>query len=142
VSDNMRMLLRRLRRRNNQKGFTLIELLVVISILGILAAVVTMSMVGVTKLAQQRAADAESRTVQSAIDTMANEQLVPPGAVCPSPAPNTANMTIFPVPSPTAYTTPNGASVPLSPRYLRQGGTHGTYTCDPNGVVTQTGYNP
>jgi prepilin-type N-terminal cleavage/methylation domain-containing protein len=81
--------------RNNQRGFTLIELLVVISILGILAAVVTMSMVGVTKLAQQRAADAEKATVQAAVDAMVNEQLVPSDQVCVG-SPTTNDMTKFP----------------------------------------------
>lgn len=142
MSSTPQKLLRRFP-TNNQRGFTLIELLVVISILGILAAVVTMSMVGVTKLAQNRAADAEKATVQAALDTMANEQLAPPGSICPSPAPNTNNMANFPVPAPSVQPSPPaGASVPLFPRYLRQDKTHGTYTCDPNGVITQTGYSP
>ncbi|MBO0838489.1 MAG: prepilin-type N-terminal cleavage/methylation domain-containing protein [Actinobacteria bacterium] len=55
--------------RNNQQGFTLIELLVVVSILGILAAVVTTSLVGIRALAQQRAQAAELSTVQAAFDT-------------------------------------------------------------------------
>lgn len=54
---------------NNQQGFTLIELLVVVSILGILAAVVTLSLVGVQNLAQQRAKASELSTVQAAFDT-------------------------------------------------------------------------
>jgi prepilin-type N-terminal cleavage/methylation domain-containing protein len=126
--------------RNNQRGFTLIELLVVISILGILAAVVTMSMVGVTKLAQQRAADAEKATVQAAIDTMANEQLVPADAVCVG-SPTTSNMKQFPssdVPS----DAPAGHATALAPRYLRSETTHGTYSCDNTGKVTQVDYKP
>ncbi len=144
MSTNVRKLLERLRRRNNQKGFTLIELLVVISILGILAAVVTMSMVGVTKLAQTRAADAERTTVQAAIDTMANEQLVPPGAVCTGAATTTAtnDMQNFPTGTAAPASSPAGASVQLYPRYLRQQNTHGTYTCNANGEVTQVAYNP
>ena len=59
LGQHVRTRLQKLRKKNNQKGFTLIELLVVVSILGILAAVVTMSMVGVTKLAQNRAAATE-----------------------------------------------------------------------------------
>lgn len=139
--------LRRLRsrRRNNQKGFTLIELLVVISILGILAAVVTMSMVGVTQLAQRRAADAESKTVQLALDTMANEQQVPEASICNAAAPTTNDMTIFPSSASSAgigpTDPPKGSSVSLFPRYLRQNKTYGSYTCN-GGVVTQTGYSP
>lgn len=142
MSSTPQKLLRRFP-TNNQRGFTLIELLVVISILGILAAVVTMSMVGVTKLAQDRAKDAEKATVQAALDTMANEQLVPPDKICSPPPPSTNEMANFPVPAPSVQpATPAGASVPLYPRYLRQDHTHGTYTCDPNGVVKQTGYTP
>lgn len=137
-----RKLLRRVS-KNNQKGFTLIELLVVISILGILAAVVTMSMVGVTKLAQTRAADTEKSTVQAALDTMANEQLVTPGSVCTGTITSTptADMTAFPATG-TAGAGPAGNSVALYPRYLRQQRTHGTYTCNGDGVVNQAGYTP
>ena len=84
--------LRSLRKRlpkNNQKGFTLIELLVVISILGILAAVVTMSLVGITKVAQTRAGDTETKTVQVAMDTMLADMGVDASAACTG-APTTA----------------------------------------------------
>jgi type IV pilus assembly protein PilA len=131
--------------RNNQRGFTLIELLVVISILGILAAVVTMSMVGVTRLAQQRAADAEKATVQAAVDAMANEQLVPADKVCTGAVVTTATNDMNAFPSGTqapASNAPQGESVRLFPRYLRSDKTHGTYTCDASGVVSQAAYNP
>ena len=140
MRTNVRKLLSRVRRKNNQKGFTLIELLVVISILGILAAVVTMSMVGVTRLAQDRAAEAERNTVQSAMDAMASEQLVPDGQVCVGGATNTAgtsDMTTFPGAAIGTDTIPTGRPVALSPRYLRGPSTHGKYFCDANGVVTQ-----
>lgn len=146
VNDRLRKLRQRLP-RNNQRGFTLIELLVVISILGILAAVVTMSMVGVTKLAQDRAGATEKSTVQAALDTMANEQLVPPDQICPSLA-ATSDMSTFPTnatPAPASSPSPppaTGHSVALYPRYLRQQITHGSYTCSADGVVTQTAYNP
>jgi len=144
VNQRYRELLRKLR-KNDQRGFTLIELLVVISILGILAAVVTMSMVGVTQLAQHRAADAEKQVVQLAMDTMANEQQVPVGQICPSPPPaSTQNMTTFPSSTSSAGLTdnPTGQSVSLYPRYLRQQKTYGEYYCDPDGTVHQTGYSP
>ena len=141
--------LRRLRnlRRNNQKGFTLIELLVVISILGNLAAVVTMSMVGVTQLAQRRAASAELKTVQLAVDTMANEQQVPEDQICThnAPADTTNKMRLFPSSDASdgikPIDPPLGHAVALFPRYLRQDTTYGSYTCS-GGVVTQTGYSP
>jgi prepilin-type N-terminal cleavage/methylation domain-containing protein len=59
--------------RNNQKGFTLIELLVVVSILGILAAVVTMSLVGIEGKAKETARTTELATVQAAFDTDVHE---------------------------------------------------------------------
>lgn len=133
VTTKIRQLLPKLP-RNNQKGFTLIEMLVVISILGILAAVVTMSMIGVTNLAQTRADSAELKTVQVALDTMANEQQVPASSVCANPSLQTNDMSQFPVPTvnPAA-----NSPAPLFPRYLRNQTTHRQYSCDATGVVTQ-----
>jgi len=136
--------------KNNQHGFTLIELLVVISILGILAAVVTMSMVGITKVAQDRAGATEKQTVQVAMDTMLADQGVPAGSECgitgqnPAPAGGTSDMSTFPT-----NTTVGSAGTPhipvaLYPTYLRQKSTHGVYQCTPssNGSVFQAQYNP
>ena len=120
--------------RNNQKGFTLIEMLVVISILGILAAVVTMSMIGVTNLAQTRADSAELKTVQVALDTMANEQQVSASSVCANPSLQTSDMSQFPV---STVSPPANSPAPLFPRYLRNQTTHRQYSCDATGVVTQ-----
>ena len=94
-----RSLRRRLPRNNNQRGFTLIEMLVVISILGILAAVVTMSMVGITNTAKDRAQKAELQTVQVALDTMAADKGMTTGAIsCDGDAADvgTQNMKAFP----------------------------------------------
>ena len=118
--------------KNNQRGFTLIEMLVVISILGILAAVVTMSLVGVTQSAQTHANATELKTVQVALDTMASQQQLNPSQVCPNNAP-TNDMTTFPVPMP--QTTPPGVPVPLYPTYIHQKQTSQTYTCDASGIV-------
>ena len=121
------------KRRRDQRGFTLIEMLVVISILGILAAIVTMSMVGVTNLARTRAQQAELQTIQVAVDTMANEQNLPATAVCPdgpSSGSATHDMGIFPT-----VTASNGV-VPLYPKYLRiETTTTQAYYCDSNGTV-------
>jgi prepilin-type N-terminal cleavage/methylation domain-containing protein len=138
----MRKLLVELRkRRGNQNGFTLIEMLVVISILGILAAIVTMSMVGVTSLAHQRALDSERQTIQVALDTMASENNVPADEVCPSPNPApTDNMAAFPTSDPSQGTPPSGHAEPLYPRYIRSNQTtQQSYSCDSNGNVVGTG---
>ncbi len=148
--EKVRKLVRRLP-KNNQHGFTLIELLVVISILGILAAVVTMSMVGITKVAQDNAARTELQTVQIAMDTMLADQGVPSGHECDgatgtnvgSDAQNTAlttatDMSTFP--SGTAWTgTGLHQPVALYPHYLRQQKTHGHYHVVVSGTDCQSG---
>jgi prepilin-type N-terminal cleavage/methylation domain-containing protein len=60
-----------------QGGFTLIEVLVVMTILGILAAIVAISLLGVTANARTKAKDTEKATVQAAWDAMLNDQQVP-----------------------------------------------------------------
>jgi len=60
--------LENLRGKKGQQGFTLIELLVVVTILGILAAIVTLSLVGLTTNATNQACNQEYRTVQSGMD--------------------------------------------------------------------------
>ena len=57
-----------LKGRKGQQGFTLIELLVVVTILGILAAIVTLSLVGLTTTANLNSCQQEYKTVQTAFD--------------------------------------------------------------------------
>jgi len=67
---------RNARGRKGQQGFTLIELLVVVTILGILAGIVTLSLVGLTTNANVQSCNTEYKTVQAAIDAaMANNNL-------------------------------------------------------------------
>ena len=132
--------------KNNQKGFTLIELLVVISILGILAAVVTMSLVGITRVATDRAASTEANTVQVAYDTMLADMRVDSQSACgsaPTAAPGTNNMTSFPsttvwTADPTSGAGGNfGTPVQLYPHYLREMATHGRYYRTGTGAIAQ-----
>lgn len=135
------MILRALKRiHKDQKGFTLIEVLVVMTILGILAAIVSISLLGVTASARQKAKDAEKQTVQAALDAMLSDQQVPStGTGCDGSQHN--NMTIFPVG--TAYTVAGtGSSTALSTHYLREAVTQYLYSCDSSGNITQYGVGP
>src|SRR3982074_2239345 len=67
---------RNLSGRKGQQGFTLIELLFVVTILGILAAIVAVSLVGLTTNASIQSCNQEYKTVQAALDAyMANNNL-------------------------------------------------------------------
>ena len=126
-----------LRGRKGQQGFTLIELLVVVTILGILAAIVTLSLVGLTTHANTEACNSEYKTVQSALDSyMANN-----------------NDAVLPNGAQTAFTNDMtgaaGGNVPLfnpapsaaNPNYTRNGQTQFYYTWDQFGKITAIGSN-
>ena len=124
---------RNLRGRRGQQGFTLIELLVVVTILGILAGIVTLSLVGITSHANVQACQAEYKTVQSALDAYAaNQSKVNGTATIPAQAAGTNDMT-----------GKNGGAIPLynpnptdtSPNYTRNGTTQFFYTWDQFGRI-------
>jgi len=123
-----------LRVARGQKGFTLIEMLVVISILGILAAVVSLSLIGITSLAHKRALDGEQMQVQSAVNFMIMDQEIDPGQACAQWRGSTSDMSQFP--SSTPYTHRGGGQpVALYSRYLRGRYTQRPYTCTATGAV-------
>ena len=130
-------------RLRRQRGFTLIEMLVVISILGILAAVVTMSMIGVTNLAQRRANEGELMEVQSAVNFMVTDQLVDVGQVCSlysGPGTGTNDMSLFPSSQPFQHSGGNleptaHQPVQLFPHYLRKRFMNRPYVCTGSGTV-------
>jgi prepilin-type N-terminal cleavage/methylation domain-containing protein len=114
-----------MRGRKGQQGFTLIELLVVVTILGILAAIVTLSLVGLTTNAAVQSCNQEYKTVQAALDAyMANKNL----DTIPA-ATDTDNMT-----TPVALYNANPG--PASPNYTRNGTTQFYYTWDTHGRIT------
>src|SRR6266699_1479426 len=106
---------RSLRSRKGQAGFTLIELLVVVTILGVLAAIVTLSLVGLTTNAQAKACEQEYKTVQAGLDAyMANNNV---DTVAPTGVNGSADMT-----NPVLLYNANGL-----PTYLRNSPTQWAY---------------
>jgi prepilin-type N-terminal cleavage/methylation domain-containing protein len=142
MTEKLRQSLRSRKRR--QGGFTLIEMLVVITILGILAAIVSVSLLGFTSTARKNALLQEKATVQTAFDAMMHDQHVDPGdlkvAGCDGST-FTTDMTKFPsggstwnAPDPSA----GGVVTVLSTHYLRQTTTNdASYACDSQGNVLQ-----
>jgi prepilin-type N-terminal cleavage/methylation domain-containing protein len=154
------MIRRALRKvHRSQGGFTLIEVLVVMTILGILAAIVSISLLGVTANARTKAKEAEKATVQAAFDAMLSDQQVPAGDItnyCNAvvdasgnyvSGATTKDMTNFPGTasgggggSSHTYGGPDSlAPVVLATHYLRQVNTNYAYGCTKNGDIAQTG---
>jgi len=125
-----------LRGRKGQRGFTLIELLVVVTILGILAAIVTLSLVGLTTHANVQACNSEYKTVQAALDSyMANNNLQ---SLPSAQTTFTNDMTGVGGGSVRLY---NAAPSDTAPNYTRNGTTQFYYTWDQFGRITAVGSN-
>ena len=128
---------RNLRGRKSQRGFTLIELLVVVTILGILAAIVTLSLVGLTTNATVQSCNQEYKTVQAAIDAyMANNNLdVVPAMAGTTFATATTLMTVGGATHPGVLPLYNGAPTATNPNYTRNGTTQFYYDWDTAGKI-------
>lgn len=122
-----------LRGKKGQQGFTLIELLVVVTILGILAAIVTLSLVGLTTNASVQSCNQEYKTVQAALDAFMAANNVD----TINSAADTNNMA-------TTLITVGGTNLsmyntnpgPTNPNYTRNGTTSFYYTWDTHGKIT------
>jgi len=127
---------RNTRGKKGQSGFTLIELLVVVTILGVLAAIVTLSLVGLTTNAQAKACSQEYKVVQAGLDAyMANKNL---DTVSASPAGGTSDMT-------TPVKLYNKVPTASDPTYVRNSPTVWAYIWDTTGRITgiaQAGSGP
>jgi prepilin-type N-terminal cleavage/methylation domain-containing protein len=118
---------RNLKGKKGQSGFTLIELLVVVTILGVLAAIVTLSLVGLTTNAQAKACEQEYKTVQAGLDAyMANNNV---DSVTATGIAGTSDMTA-PV---LLYNTAPSAT---SPTYVRNSPTQWAYVWNSTGRIT------
>ena len=139
-----------LRGRKGQEGFTLIELLVVVTILGVLAAIVTLSLVGLTTNASLQSCRTEYKTVQAALDAyMAANNVdtltalsppvlfgTPPNQIALA-ASNTNNMQ-----APTQPPLFNPNPGPGSPNFTRNGTTQFSYSWDTHGKIVAIGGGP
>ncbi len=114
-----------LKKLNSEQGFTLTELLIVVAILGILVAVVLPNFVGLLGSAKSNAGEAELNVVQTAVDAKLA---------------NTNSATTAAIGSATSDMTTAAGGFGLAPSYMRSTATHGTYTVDTGGKVTQAAY--
>lgn len=114
-----------LKKLNSEQGFTLTELLIVVAILGILAAVVLPNFTGLLGGAKTNAGTAELSIVQTAVDAKLA---------------NTSSSTTTAITTATTDMSTGAGGFGLAPSYMRGTTTHGTYTVDTTGKVTQASY--
>jgi prepilin-type N-terminal cleavage/methylation domain-containing protein len=123
-----------LRGKKGQQGFTLIELLVVVTILGVLAGIVTLSLVGLTTNASVQSCNAEYKTVQAALDAfMAANNVDTINNGGPTKNMQTVLLPLGAATGLSLYNTSPGAT---NPNYTRNGTTQFSYTWDAHGKIT------
>jgi prepilin-type N-terminal cleavage/methylation domain-containing protein len=124
-----------LRGKKGQGGFTLIELLVVVTILGVLAGIVTLSLVGLTTNASVQSCKSEYKTVQAALDAfMAANNVDTINAGGPTNNMQTQLLPILPAAA-NPLSLFNSAPGPGSPNYTRNGATQFSYQWDAHGKI-------
>jgi prepilin-type N-terminal cleavage/methylation domain-containing protein len=122
-----------LRGKKGQGGFTLIELLVVVTILGVLAGIVTLSLVGLTTNASVQSCKSEYKTVQAALDAfMAANNVDTINNAGPTKDMGTV---LLPIGASTGLSLFNTDPGPTSPNYTRNGTTQFSYTWDLHGKI-------
>ncbi len=110
--------------RSEASGFTLVELLVVVTLLGVLAAIVTTTFVGFTPRPKTTACAEELRIVETAMRAMMARNRI--GSVNAQTTPTND-----------FSASPGGAGAePLSPNYIPWTTTRGAYTWTSGGVVS------
>ena len=125
-----------LRGKKGQQGFTLIELLVVVTILGVLAGIVTLSLVGLTTNSSVQACNSEYKTVQAALDAFMASNNV--DTINPAGPTNNMLSVLLPLGTPPPATglslfNPNPGAT--SPNYTRNGTTQFQYAWDLHGKI-------